>query len=189
MCNSMVVGCGCIHMDPAKLSAIVTWPPPKTIQAVCSLLGFCNFYRKFIPGFSNVIAPLTTLTHKNQTWIWGPDQQAAFALLLSHFQTTLVLHLPDVQHPFIVMTNASLLASGRVLMQYDGNGDPHPCAYLSQTFSSAEMNCDIYDHELLTVIHALDHWCHYLQGTSHPITLLTDHKNLMYFHQPQKLSR
>ena len=86
------------------------------------------------------------------------------------------------------MTDASLLASGGVLMQRDDNGDLHPCTYLSQTFSPAECNYDIYDQELLAVIHALDHWCHYLQGTPHPVTLLTDHKNLTYFHQPQKLS-
>ena len=73
-------------------------------------------------------------------------------------------------------------------MQWDGNGDLHPCAYLSQTFSPAEWNYDIYDRELLAVIHALKHWRHYLQGTAHPVTLLTDHKNLTYFHQPQKLS-
>ena len=73
-------------------------------------------------------------------------------------------------------------------MQQDGNGDLHPCAYLSQTFSPMECNYDIYDRELLAIIHALDHWCHYLQGTHHPVTLLTDHKNLTYFHQPQKLS-
>ena len=61
--------------------------------------------------------------------------------------------------------------------------------YLSQTFSTAECNYNIYDHELLAVIHALDHWHHYLQGTCHPVTLLTDHKNLTYFRQLQNLSR
>ena len=185
----MIVGCGCICMDPAKLSAIATWPPPKSVKAVRALLGFCNFYRKFIPGFLNVVAPLTALTCKNFPWIWGTSQQAAFATLLSHFQNAPVLHLPDTQQPFVVMTDASLLASGGVLMQWDGNGDLHPCAYLSQTFSPAKRNYNIYDRELLAVIHALDHWCHYLQGTPYPVTLLTDHKNLMYFHQPQKLSR
>ena len=86
------------------------------------------------------------------------------------------------------MTDASLLASGGVLMQKDDNRDLHPCVYLSQTFTPAERNYDIYDRELLAVIHALDHWCHYLQGTSYLVTLLTDHKNLPYFRQPQKLS-
>ena len=73
-------------------------------------------------------------------------------------------------------------------MQCDRNGDLHLCAYLSQTFTSVDWNYDIYNHELLTVIYALDHWHHYLQETEHPITLLTNHKNLTYFCQPQKLS-
>ena len=79
----MVVGCGCIHMDPARLSVIVTWPPLKTVKAVQSFLGFCNFYQRFIPSFSHIVTPLTTLTRKNQPWTWGPDQQAAFTTLLS----------------------------------------------------------------------------------------------------------
>ena len=58
----MIVGRGCIHMDPAKLSAIATWPPHKTVKAIRALLGFRNFYRKFIPNFSNLVAPLTALT-------------------------------------------------------------------------------------------------------------------------------
>ena len=33
----MIVGRGCIHMDPAKLSAIATWPPLKTVKAICAL--------------------------------------------------------------------------------------------------------------------------------------------------------
>ena len=37
---SMVVGSGCICMDPAKLSAIATWPPLKTVQGRLILLGF-----------------------------------------------------------------------------------------------------------------------------------------------------
>ena len=141
----MIVGRGCIRMDPAKLSAIATWPPPKTVKAIRAFLGFCNFYRKFIPSFSNLVAPLTALTRKDVTWTWGPDQQSAFTTLLSLFQTTPILHLPDVTRPFVVMTDASLVASGGILMQHDGNGDLHPCTYLSQTFSPAERNYDIYD--------------------------------------------
>ena len=87
------------------------------------------------------------------------------------------------------MTNASLLAAGVVLMQADENSDIHPCAYFSRTFSSTQRNYDIYNHELLTVILALEEWRQYLQGTAHPITIITDHKNLSYIKDPQKLSR
>ena len=61
----MIVGSGCIRVDPAKLSAIATWPLLKTIKAIWSFLGFCNFYCKFIPGFSNIVTLLTALTKKN----------------------------------------------------------------------------------------------------------------------------
>ena len=87
------------------------------------------------------------------------------------------------------MTNASLTATGAVLMQADFNGDLHPCAFLSKTLSAAEHNYDIFDCKLLAVIHTLTKWKHYLQGTGHPVTVVTDHKNLSYFKQPHKLSQ
>ena len=87
------------------------------------------------------------------------------------------------------MTDASLLATGVVLMQPNTSGDLHPCTYFSKTFSTAEWNYDIYDRELLTVILALAEWKQYLQGTSHPVSVLTDHKNLSYLKDPHKLSR
>ena len=56
------------------------------------------------------------------------------------------------------MTNASLLAAKAILMQTDGNGDHHPCAYFSKTSALAKRNYDIYDQELLAIILALDEW-------------------------------
>ena len=86
------------------------------------------------------------------------------------------------------MTDASLLTVGTVLIQPDASGDLHPCTYFSKTFSTAERNYDIYDCELLAVILALAEWKQYLQGTPHPVSVLTDHKNLSYLKDPQKLS-
>ena len=94
----------------------------------------------------------------------------------------------DTTKPFFVMTDASLTASGGILMQKDSNGDLHPCAYHSATFSPAKRNYNIYDRELLAVIQALKEWRHYLTGMEHPVTVITDHKNLGYFKQPQNLS-
>jgi hypothetical protein len=76
------------------------------------------------------------------------------------------------------MTDVSLLAAGAVLLQSDTNGDLHPCTYFSHTFIAAEKNYNIYNQELLAVILTLVEWKHYLQGMSHPITVVTDHKNL-----------
>ena len=85
------------------------------------------------------------------------------------------------------MTNASLLAVGAILLQADTNGDLHPCAYFSRTFLLAECNYDNYDCELLAVILALMEWQQYIQEISHPVTIITDHKNLSCIKVPRKL--
>ena len=174
---------------PYKTSAISTWKPPTSVKGVHSFLGFANFYQKFIPNYSNIVTPLTALTKKDQPWTWSSPQQQAFDTLHNIFASAPVLSIPDVSWPFHLMSDASLLAAGIVLMQKDINGDLHPCAYFSKTFSVAEWNYDIYDRELLAVILALSKWKHYLQGTSHPVSIITDHKNLSYIKDPRKLSR
>ena len=111
--------------------AIKEWKPPTSVKGIRSFTGFANFYRKFIPDFSNVVAPLNLLTQKGEPWVWTQLQQWAFECLKHIFSSAPILRIPDVTCPFSVMTNASLLAAGAVLMQKDKNSDLHPCAYFS----------------------------------------------------------
>jgi len=60
-----------------------------------------------------------------------------------------VLAMPDHSRPFQIKTDASKYAAGAVLSQLDSNGDQHPVAFYSRTFSPAERNYDIHDRELL----------------------------------------
>ena len=125
-------------MDPAKLSAIRDWHPPSSVKGVRSFLGFANFYRKFIPNYSDIVAPIVLLTQKDHPWSWTEPQQKAFNSLHAIFSSAPILCIPDVSHPFLLMTDASLLAAGAVLMQSDTSDDLHPCAYFSKTFSAVE---------------------------------------------------
>jgi hypothetical protein len=50
-----------LQMDPWKLDTIVNWPLPETLKGLQQFLGFCNFYRHFIPHFSHITLPLTEL--------------------------------------------------------------------------------------------------------------------------------
>ena len=176
-------------MDEKKLEAIKKWNPPTLVKGIQLFTGFANFYRKFIPDFSNIVTPLNLLTRKGEPWVWTQLQQCAFECLKHIFSSTPVLQIPNVTWPFSIMTDTSLLAVGAVLMQVDENSDLHPCAYFSHTFSSAQHNYDIYDCKLLVVILAFEEWHQYLQGTTHPVTIITNHKNLSYIKDPQKLSR
>ena len=57
-----------------------------------------------------------------------------------------------------------------------------PCGYLFQSLDAAQQNYEIYDRELLEIICALEEWQHYLEGNLFPVHILSDHKNLEYFH-------
>jgi hypothetical protein len=99
-----------------------------------------------------------------------------------------VLLMPDQSKPFQIESDASKVATGTVLTQLDSNGDQHPVAFLSKTFSETERKYKIYDRELLGIIRALKEWRHYIQGSGHTTIVYSDHKNLTYFQTAQKLN-
>jgi len=40
-----------------------------------------SWYRRFVPNFSTVVAPITKLTGKKAKWNWGEEQEKAFQQL------------------------------------------------------------------------------------------------------------
>ena len=66
--------------------------------------------------------------------------------------------MPDHTKPFQIECDASKYTTGVVLTQLDSNGDRHPCAFISKTFSPTERNYKIYDRELMAIIRALEEW-------------------------------
>ena len=50
-------------MDPERIRTIKEWEnhPPRSYRDLQVLLGFCNFYRRFIRHYSAIARPLTAL--------------------------------------------------------------------------------------------------------------------------------
>ena len=180
-------------MDPTKLKGISDWPVPKTIKQTRSFLGFGNFYRRFIRKYSEIARPMNELlgklNGKDKQFIWTKDAQKAFESLKKRFTEEPVLIMADQTKPFQIECDTSKYASGAVLTQLDGNGERHPCTFISKTFSPTERNYEIYDRELLSIIRTLQEWRHYIQGSPHTTIIYTDHKNLTFFRSAQKLNR
>src|SRR5688500_2303576 len=47
-----------IRPDPAKIASVKDYPVPQSTRDVRSFVGFCSYYRRFIPNFSTIAAPL-----------------------------------------------------------------------------------------------------------------------------------
>ena len=59
-----------IHVDPKKVQILKYWPIPQNIHEMRSFLGFVNFYRWFILGFSHNAWHLNQLTKGNEKTIF-----------------------------------------------------------------------------------------------------------------------
>ena len=179
-----------LTMDQNKVKSIIEWPTPKNVKELQSFLGLCNFYRRFIKNFAEIMEPLRILLKKNSEYIWNDQAENAFKNLKKSFLSNEILIFPDYNKEFIVETDASNYAIGCVLSQISENDQLlHPIAFYSRSLNSNEKNYTIYDKELLAVITAFDVWRHHLEGAKYPIQVITDHKNLLYLKKPQHLNQ
>ncbi|KFY08231.1 hypothetical protein V491_08457, partial [Pseudogymnoascus sp. VKM F-3775] len=141
-------------MDQAKVSAVLDWPTPTTVKEVQAFLGFANFYRRFIEGYSKVAQPLTELTRKDLTFEWTNKAEDAFQELKAKFTEAPILVTFDPARKIVLETDASDFAIGACLSQPDDRGKHKPVAYYSRKMSPAELNYDIHDKELLAIVEA-----------------------------------
>ena len=72
-------------------------------------------------------------------------------------------------------------AIAAVISQKDSENRLHPIAFYSRKLQAAELNYEVHDKELLAIIEAFKQWRQYLEATSKPTLVFSDHKNLEYF--------
>jgi hypothetical protein len=187
---SVIISHNKVEMDPVKIAGVADWLMPSNKKEVQSFVGFVNFYRCSIPGFSHHTRALFDLTMKDVRFIWGLPQEDSFMKLKELITSAPVLVLPNNNLPFRLEANGSGIATGAVLSQQNVDDNVwHPVAFLSKALNPVERNYEIHNSEMLAIIQGLEEWRHYLEGARHPIEIWTDHKNLEYFRVAQKLNR
>ena len=178
-----------ISMSKEKVQAVQEWPVPRNVKDVQAFLGFANFYRRFIEGFSKVCKPLTDLLRKDGKWYWTAACDKAFEKLKELFTSEPVLCHFHPSRRTVVETDASDFAKGAVLSQYGEDGRLHPVAFYSKKHSPAEINYDIHDKEMGAIVASFREWEHLLKSVESEISVFTDHKNLEYFNSTKVLTR
>ncbi|KAK1601926.1 hypothetical protein QYE76_027031 [Lolium multiflorum] len=162
-----------VEVDESKIEAIQNWPTPMNVSQVRSFHGLAGFYRRFVPNFSTIAAPLNDLTKKGVVFEWGAAQDHAFDELKRLLTSAPLLALPDFNKQFEIECDASGIGIGGVLMQ-----EGRPIAYFSEKLSGAKLNYPIYDKELYALIRVLEVWQHYLWPKE--FIIHSDHEALKY---------
>jgi len=119
-----------------------------------------------------IARPLFDLIHSNKTWNWDTKEQKAFECFKIAVTTAPVLALPQDSEPFYIEADSSDFASRAVLsQQLPGEEKWHPVAFYSKSLSLVEWNYKIHDKEMLTIIHMLEEWRHFLKRAQHPVKI------------------
>ena len=145
-----VVGNGRKRIDESKLSVLNDIKIPRTKKDIRSFMGFINFYRHYIPAFSELSAPLTNLLRKECSEIiaWTADTSSAFEKLKHVMSHAPVLISPDFEKTFYLEVDSSMLATGACLFQKDEN-TCRPILFISKKFSEAETKLSALERECL----------------------------------------
>jgi hypothetical protein len=116
---------------------------------------------------------MTKLLEKEAKFEWSPQCEDAFLTLKKLLTTAPVLAQPNIEKPFDVYCDTSDMGIGGVLIQ-----DSHAIAYASRQLRCHEEHYPTHDLELLTVVHTLKVWRHYLLGNL--VHIYTDYNSLKY---------
>ena len=186
---------GTVQMDPAKLKGVADWLQPQCITDVHTFLGFTGFYCYFVPNYSNIMWPLIQQMKKNAVFKWTEECKITFEWLKTLMCSHPILQQLDYTKAFFLATDASAYSVGAVLLQ-EGEINPHtqkpmlcPVTYYSATFTPTQCNYNIYKQEFLGVYMPLMKYRPHLAATETPVTILTDHANLLHWKLPWKVNQ
>lgn len=166
-------------VDLNKVCTIQQCPTPKTVTEIHSFHELANFYRRFIRGFSIIMAPITNCL-KADTFKWGVEQQRSFDTIKSALISAPVLAALDFNKAFHVDTDASAIV-GAMLSQ-----DDRPVEFFSEKLSPARQRWSAYEQELYAVIQALKQWEHYLLHND--FVLCSDNQALQFLNTQKSIN-
>ncbi len=134
------------------MQAIQEAPTLQSVSELKAYLGLLNYYHKFLPSLSTVLAPLHRLLKKETKWTWGHEQEEALVKSKKLLQSSALLVHYDPTKPLILACDASPYGVGAVLSHRMEDGTDRPIGFVSRTLNAAEKNYSQLDKEGLTVI-------------------------------------
>ena len=182
-----VVSASGIMPDPAKIDAVNNITS-RNIKDIRSFLGLAGYYRKFIPGFSSIAAPLLQLTQKSAHFNWTDACEQVFKQVKHLLCSAPILAYPHFGQEFILQTDASDYGVGAVLSQHDALGNEKVIAYASKALSPGEQKYSTTEKELFAVVFfGTAHFRVYLLGRHFQV--ITDHSALRWLHTMEAKGR
>jgi ribonuclease HI len=151
-----------IEIEPKKITAIMSMPPPQELKELKSLQGHLAYIRRFISNLSGRIQPFSKLMKKGAPFVWDKECQNCFDSIKRYLLNPPVLAAPVKGRPLILYIAVQPYSLGALLAQHNDEGKEVACYYLSRTMVGAEHNYSPIEKLCLALIFALKKLRHYM---------------------------
>ena len=197
-------GGGGILPDKRKLMGIEDWPKP-TADTIEHYLGLLNYFRKFIPVYATLAAPMEKV---RKNFDWQSEQEEAWQAMKRALVNAPMLHFPDWEKHMFVCVDAAPEGVSAVLFQMASEEDEERWRHGDvRTITSMEPSMRVkiiamqsratkqheragYSQnklETLALRYALEQFRSYLLGRV--FTVFTDHQALVWMFSKSKTNR
>lgn len=171
-----------LQPNSERIQPILSYKRPETVRDIRRLIGLVNWYRRFIPGVAELLAPLTDLTkgttkNSQQRIEWTNEIEGTFEKIQSILASEPILAMADYAKPFRIYSDASLTAGSAVLTQLQ-DGQEKVIYYHSVKFSSTQQNYSATERELLSVLAGVEKFRPWIDGVKFEV--VTDHASIKW---------
>jgi hypothetical protein len=143
-----------VKKDPKELETVKERREPSSVKQIQAFLGFLNFYRPFIKGFSGIARPLLDTTLKERSvgsFQLTEDARAAFQQLKETMLKTPVIRQFDPDCTCTVYCDSSRYAISGIVSQPDSDGFLHPVSFYSSSLEGPELRWPIFNKEVFAI--------------------------------------
>jgi RNase H-like domain found in reverse transcriptase len=176
-----------IRMQEEKIQVILKWPTPRNLKDLEKFKGMVGYYRQFIGHFTDIMRKINEKLRRKE-FSWNEEDEKIFQDVKNRFKNNQIMGIFDWEKEITVHTDASDYAIGAEISQKDQNGKHRPILFYSRRLSPAEERYSTADKEMLAITQVLKKFPHYLRETKYPVTIKTDHKNLVTFTTNKQLN-
>lgn len=166
--------------DKDKVKAVWEARPPKDKKELRSFLGLTSYLRRFVPSFSQNVAPLNALLKKNAKYAWTDECQESYEWLRVAITDQVMLCAPQGDGVFVIACDASDYGVGAALMQVQDDGLA-VIEFASRSLTDVQKRWPTYEKEAYAIRWSVGKFEDYVRtGTAY---VLTDHQSLTWMTQ------
>lgn len=169
-----VISADGIRPDKDKVAAIADFPIPKDTTGVRSFIGLANQLGIFVENMSAMNKPLRDLLRANVAFVWGPEQERAFAAIKEVLTSDLCVTVYDEAKPTILYTDASSVHGMGYVLTQEGK----TVVAGSRSLTDAETRYSVIELEATAVAWSMKHCRFYLEYNP-GFTVKSDHRPLV----------